>query len=174
MKRLLIAALITAALAMPTQAGILFVNSPEGLCVRSIPGTSGDVLQILPYGQQVAVMNRMGNWYRVEGAGYICAEFTQETDPLEDMQYMGEWRITAYTATGFPCANGNYPTAGYTVACNGLPFGTEVYIDGIGFRTVEDRGPSYLGNEWIDVYMSNVVDCINWGDQQMKVWVIDK
>ena len=88
------------------------------------------------------------------------------------MTYTGTWRITAYAATGNPCANGNYPQTGYTIACNSLPFGTEVYIDGVGFRTVEDRGPEWLGSEWLDIYMGEVEPCVQWGDQYRDVYVV--
>ena len=87
------------------------------------------------------------------------------------MTYMGEWHITAYAYTGSPCANGEMPEAGRTVACNSLPFGTEVYIDGVGFRTVTDRGPDSMGSEWIDLYLGDHDECVQWGSQYRKVWV---
>lgn len=65
-----------------------------------------------------------------------------------------------------------YPTEGYTVACNSLPFGTKVYIDGVGFRTVEDRGPAYLGDTWLDLYLGEYDACVQWGDQTKKVWKV--
>ena len=106
----------------------------------------------------------LNGWLRVEGDGYIDGTWTQTTDPFEEMELLGEWRITAYAETGYPCANGNYPTLGYTVACNSLPFGTEVYIDGVGFRTVEDRGPGWLVSEWCDLYLGEHDACVQWGD----------
>lgn len=57
----------------------------------------------------------------------------------EGMTYLGTYTITGYTWTGQTCANGNYPTVGYTVACNSLELGTVIYIEGIGTRVVEDR-----------------------------------
>ena len=96
----------------------------------------------------------------------------EKNDPEKDREYLGMWLITAYTHTGSPCANGNYPSAGYTVACNSLDFGTRVYIDGIGERVVEDRGPSSLGSEWLDVFMDGYSDCVNWGSQMRAVYLI--
>lgn len=55
-------------------------------------------------------------------------------------------------------------------ACNSLPFGTLVYIEDVGFRTVEDRGPAWLGSEWCDLYLGEYTDCVQWGDQTRKVW----
>ena len=34
------------------------------------------------------------------------------------MTYIGQYYCTGYVATGNPCANGNYPTVGYTIASN--------------------------------------------------------
>lgn len=87
--------------------------------------------------------------------------------------YMGAYQITAYEETGNPCANGNYPTIGYTAACNSLPFGTTVYIEGIGYRTIEDRGADWHSDQWIDVYMGYVWDCNQFGVQYLDVWVVE-
>lgn len=93
--------------------------------------------------------------------------------PGETRTYLGNYMITAYTWTGNPCANGEYPTDGNTVACNALPFGTLLYIDGVGYRVVEDRGPEYLGNEWLDIYMDSEWDCIQWGVEYRDVWIVE-
>ena len=91
------------------------------------------------------------------------AEITGQFKCTEKREPLGTWRITAYAYTGSPCANGNFPTAGYTIAHNSLPFGTEVYIEGVGYRTVEDRGPEWLGSEWCDLYLGDTDSCIQWG-----------
>ena len=152
---------------------VVYVNAPNGLNIRQKPGIESKSIQVLEFGQRVVVVDDepgLNGWLRVEGDGYIDGTWTQITDPFEEMELLGEWRITAYAATGNPCANGNYPTLGYTVACNSLPFGTEVYIDGVGFRTVEDRGPGWLGSEWCDLYLGEYTACVQWGNQMRKVW----
>lgn len=70
------------------------------------------------------------------------------------MTYIGTFYCTGYVATGNPCANGNYPTVGYTIASNSLPMGTTVYIDGLGTRVVEDTGG--MPNSVIDVFVGSV------------------
>ena len=80
---------------------------------------------------------------------------------VTDWEFLGNVYVTGYTWTGNPCANGNYPTSGYTVACNDLPFGTVVYIEGIGYRTVEDRGGMTSGIYWLDVYFDSTQECYN-------------
>lgn len=75
----------------------------------------------------------------------------------EGMTYLGVYYVTGYTATGSACANGNYPSSGYTAACNSLPMGTVIYIEGIGTRVIEDRGG--MGNQTIDVFYDSVSEC---------------
>lgn len=158
--------------AVSAEGSVVYVNAPNGLNLRQIPTVESKSVGVLEYGQAVAVVDDepLNGWLRVEGDNYIKAEYTQKTDPFEDMELLGTWRITAYTWTGNPCANGNYPQIGYTVACNSLPFETQVYIEDVGFRTVEDRGPDWLGDQWCDLYLGDYSACVEWGDQVKKIW----
>lgn len=62
------------------------------------------------------------------------------------MEYVGEYRVTAFAyyeggGENFSTASGATPTPYYTVATNDeFPFGTVLYIDGIGEVEVQDRG----------------------------------
>lgn len=89
----------------------------------------------------------------------------------EGMTYLGDYQLTAYEWTGNPCANGNYPTEGYTIASNTLPIGTRVYIEGIGERTVEDTG-GMPGNV-IDIYMGDPGTCVQFGRQNAEVYILE-
>ena len=80
-----------------------------------------------------------------------------------EMEYLGTFEMTAYEWTGNPCANGNDPEVGYTVACNSLPLGTTVYIEGVGYRVVEDRGAEWHASNWMDLYLGDVASCYEWG-----------
>lgn len=71
--------------------------------------------------------------------------------------YLGTYKCTGYVATGNTCANGNYPTSGYTIASNSLPMGTRVYIEGIGERVVEDTGGMDGGT--LDIFCNSVDEC---------------
>lgn len=88
----------------------------------------------------------------------------------EGMTYLGDYQLTAYEWTGSPCANGNYPTEGYTIASNTLPIGTRVYIEGIGERTVEDTGG--MSGNTIDIYMGDPGTCVQFGRQSGAVYII--
>ena len=85
--------------------------------------------------------------------------------------YLGTYQLTAYEWTGSPCANGNYPTCSYTVACNSLPLGTKIYIEGYGTYVVEDRGG--MGNNVIDIYMGDVSTCLQFGRRSANVYIVD-
>ena len=106
-------------------------------------------------------------------------DYFQESEVIENeitytepgLIYIGTYEITAYEWTGNPCANGNYPSEGYTVACNSLPLGTWVYLDGVGWRVVEDRGASWHGDNWMDLYLGDVGSCYAWGRQYVDVYV---
>ena len=90
----------------------------------------------------------------------------------ESKQLLGSFQITAYEWDGTKCANGRYPTEGYTVACNSLPLGTRVYIEGIGERVVEDRGATWHSDSWMDLYLGDVSACNEFGVQYRNVYVI--
>ena len=94
--------------------------------------------------------------------------------------------ITAYCACYKCCGKKvNHPEYGitssgykvkenYTIAMDSkFPFGTKVFIEGFSsIFTVEDRGGAINGNR-IDVYMKSHNDCINFGRQNRKVWILE-
>ena len=99
-------------------------------------------------------------------------------DPV--LTYLGEWTVTAYCpgpcccgeyATGYT-ASGTLATEGRTVACNSLPFGTKVMIDGIIY-TVEDTGWSPYGEAWIDIFFEDHQRASDIGVQSKDVYVIN-
>ena len=107
----------------------------------------------------------------------------QKLNTQEAQSFTGE--ITAYTAGYESCgkhpsdpaygitANGNKVKKGIIAAdTNVLPFGTKVYIEGLGVFTVDDTGSAIKGNK-IDVYMDNVDDAIKFGRQHRKVVILD-
>ena len=157
----------------------MYLSSYDGLLMREKPDDDAKVLITLSFADKVKVKKRnLGDdksWAKIKvnkQKGYVHMDYLQLTDPMEDMEYLGNWHTTAYTHTGNVCANGNYPTAGYTVACNSLDFGTKVFIKDIGVRVVEDRGPGWLGSEWADIFMDSYDACIGFGEQYLDVYLI--
>ena len=166
-------AILVFLMVMVIQTDAEYVNAYEGLNVRARPNTESEVLEILPFATEVSGKIRKNGWMKLsDREGYLKTEFLTQQNPLDEMEFLGTWRITAYAETGSPCANGNYPTVGYTIACNSLDFGTKVFIQGLGTRTIEDRGPDWLGSEWCDLYLGDTADCIAWGDQYRDVYLI--
>lgn len=78
----------------------------------------------------------------------------------------GQW-------SGGPTASGTMPEAGRTVAADWsvLPAGTEVYIDGLGWRVVEDTGSGIAGDK-LDIYMEDHQAALEWGVREMEVYKI--
>lgn len=103
------------------------------------------------------------------------AQEIEEAEPVEaepELEYIGTFEMTAYEWTGYPCANGRYPEVGYTVACNSLPLGTQVYIEGVGYRVVEDRGADWHADNWMDLYLGDVASCYEWGIRTVDVYIV--
>ena len=69
-------------------------------------------------------------------------------------------KITGYVATGNRCASGCYPYVGGVAMARsyGLEFGTTIYIDGLGYYTLNDTGcPSGI----VDVFCNSLEECYN-------------
>lgn len=86
----------------------------------------------------------------------------EEAEP--ELTYLGTYKITGYDACARCCgksdgitASGTRAEVGRTIATGReFDFGTRLYIEGIGERTVEDRG---VGNGCIDVFCADHPDC---------------
>lgn len=103
----------------------------------------------------------------------------QEDDSGPELVSLGVFRIYAYCPcerccgqwSGGPTASGVMPEEGRTVAADWdvLPVGTEVYIEGVGWRTVEDTGSGITGHT-LDLYMDSHQDALEWGIKEIEVF----
>lgn len=81
----------------------------------------------------------------------------EETAPA--MEYAGDYRVTAYAyyeggEENYYTASGATPVPYYTVATGDeFPFGTVLYIEGIGYVEVQDRGG--FGDGIIDLHIGD-------------------
>lgn len=82
--------------------------------------------------------------------------------------YVGSFSITAYTWTGNPMANGEYPYVG-CAASNDFPIGTTIYIEGIGTYVIQDVCPT---SGVVDLYMNTYDECMNFGRQTANVYIL--
>lgn len=53
-----------------------------------------------------------------------------------------------------------------------MPFGTKIYIDGVGERIVQDRGGAIKGNQ-IDLYFDSHQEALNFGRQTKQVTILN-
>ena len=99
-------------------------------------------------------------------------EETQEAQPdTQNMRLLGNMKITGYVATGRPTASGVMPYVGGVAMSKsyGLPFGTQIYIEGLGYYTVNDSGCKY---GVVDVFCSSLSECYNL-TSYMNVYVVE-
>lgn len=90
-----------------------------------------------------------------------------------------EYVITAYCPCVKCCGKADKITAsgvkaieGITIATDkSIPFGTKIYIDGVGERIVQDRGGAIKGNR-IDLYFENHQEANNFGRQTKQVTIM--
>lgn len=105
-------------------------------------------------------------------------ESEPEPEPELNLEYLGEWTITAYCGCAACCgswgnatASERMPVAGHTVACNSLPFFTKVMIDGVIYE-VEDTGSTIYGDEWIDIYFDTHDEALAYGLHTTSVYIV--
>ena len=117
----------------------------------------------------------------LENANATIAELK---DNEYKLVYLGEYQITHYccekrahicgTGSG-KTATGTTVTAGRTVAIDPtiIPYGTEIYIEGYGWRVAEDCGGG-VKNKQIDVAVNTHVDALSLGVKYKDVWILVK
>lgn len=105
----------------------------------------------------------------------------QREEPKPKETYIGEFTVTFYCSCYKCCgktdgitASGTIAQEGQTVAADwdALPPGTRIFIEGIGFRTVEDSGGWIKGNK-LDVYMESHQVALDAGVVQAKVYIVE-
>ncbi len=87
---------------------------------------------------------------------------------------------SAYTAAADECGKSNGITSSglrveenRTLACPpSFPFGTKIYIDGVGERRCEDRGGAIKGNH-VDIYMQTKSEAFAFGRKTLEAYVVE-
>lgn len=108
-------------------------------------------------------------------------EEPKEEPAVSTTQSIGEFTVTYYCACTQCCGKTDGITASGTLAQEGITAaadwtviepGTKVYIDGVGYRTVEDKGGAIKGNK-IDVFMSSHERALEAGVHGAQVFLIN-
>ena len=95
--------------------------------------------------------------------------FPPKGEVPEGLEALGEFNITCYAGKG-KTASGE-PTSMDVVAADTdlLPMRSRIYIDGVGWRTVLDRGSAIKGLK-LDIWLPTKDDCRKWGRQFRNVY----
>lgn len=112
-----------------------------------------------------------------QGGPVLARELVDADAP--ELESLGTYTVYAYCPCAKCCgqwsggltASGTVPEEGRTVAADWdvLPAGTELYIDGVGWRVVEDTGAGIDGQA-LDIYMDSHEDALRFGVQEMEVY----
>ena len=103
-------------------------------------------------------------------------------DNVSCIMPIGEYRVSHYCACKQCCgkdngitASGTMATAGRTIAMEGVPIGTTVYIEALGeFRVVEDRFGNPNKTDCIDIFVDSHEEAINKGVYKSQVYIVVK
>ena len=91
---------------------------------------------------------------------------------VKSKSYAGNFELTAYVATGCPCADGNYPQVGHTVACNDSSLWHKwIEIEGYGIYYVHDTGG--MACNVIDVFVGSYDEAIQFGRRCANRYVLE-
>ena len=151
------------------------------LCLSGV--LAGCIVTSAVCGQRVdeLTMERDIYSYRYKNWEQTASE-REETIDLS-LTYIGAFSCTAYCAEEYPhiCGEGHGITSsgakvqpGVTVAADTsvLPYGTVVYIEGVGLRVVQDTGGAVKGNK-LDVAVNTHAEALSWsGWGSRRVWII--
>lgn len=97
-------------------------------------------------------------------------EIITASEPVQ--QYAGNYELTAYIATGNPCADGDFPQTGFTAACNDPKLWHKyVNIDGYGTFYIHDTGG--MASNVIDIFVDSYDEAIQFGRRSADVYILE-
>lgn len=155
------------------------VTATTSVNVRAGAGNNYKVVTVLRQGQTVSTSGSSGNWTKVTAngkTGYVYNKYlsssasgtsttaskkqtssasSSSSSSSSKGRYMGNFKLTFYSGDS-TTASGRSPRVNHTIAADTslLPMYTQVYIEGWGTYTVEDRGGAIKGKK-IDIFVSS-------------------
>ena len=129
--------------------------------------------------EMIEELNNVVN--ELEAANTIIADLKSQEYKLI---YLGNYKLTHYCNEFYEhicgygdglTATGTNVTPGRTIAVdpNVIPYGSEVYIEGYGWRIAEDCGGSVKGNH-IDISVNTHSEAMDMGIKYGGVWILVK
>ena len=91
-------------------------------------------------------------------------------EPELTLESIGKYKLTS-SGWGHQTSSGATCQEGITVACAILPAGTRIYIDGYGYRTVQDTGGGVYGKH-IDIFMESHSECLRHGIKYAEIYLV--
>ena len=94
-----------------------------------------------------------------------------EPEPEEpERVYAGNYELTAYIATGNPCADGVYPQTGFTAASNDPKLWHKtIEVEGYGTYYVHDTGG--MSSNVIDIFVGSYDEAVQFGRRSADVYI---
>lgn len=155
------------------------VYTTDNVNAREYPTINSAVIETIPqHTELLRVGEEINGWDCVivnNQELFIKHEYLTTEEPLTNI---GEYELTAYCACSYCCgksdgitASGTKATQGRTVACNFLPFGTEVVINEHTY-IVEDTGSQeVMGNKVFDIYFDSHEEAKTFGRKTAEVYI---
>ena len=127
---------------------------------------------------------------QIESNIFLQKDLEEVNQTLQDLKsseyefaYLGEYKLTYYCDERYNhicggsgvTASGRPTTVGSTIGVNPkeIPYGSMVYIEGLGFRSADDTG-SGIGTKHIDVLVSGHQEALSQTLLRSDVWVLVK
>ncbi|MDO5784477.1 MAG: SH3 domain-containing protein [Eubacteriales bacterium] len=198
LKKCIMVAVTGVVLTASLTAGALAANvtATASVNVRAGAGNNYKVVTVLKQGQTVSTSGSSGNWTKVTAngkTGYVYSKYlsssvsgsstTASSKPTavsasssssssSSKRYMGNFKLTFYAGDS-TTASGRSPRVNHTIAADTsiLPMYTQVYIEGWGTYTVEDRGGAIKGKK-IDIFVSSNAVARKYGVKYADVYIV--
>jgi 3D (Asp-Asp-Asp) domain-containing protein len=82
---------------------------------------------------------------------------------------VGVFEVTCHTGPGRTASGRPSSREIVSVDRSVFPFGTRLFIDGVGLRTAADTGPSLRGRR-LDIWEPTEAACTEFGRKRLRVW----
>lgn len=135
--------------------------------------TAGEATPTEPTDDEIVI--ELNDEYKTETAEATTqatpAEPIEPATPTEPvLEYAGTYELTAYIATGNPCADGVYPSTNFTAASNDPKLWHKyIHIDGYGDYYIHDTGG--MASNVIDLFVGSYDEAIQFGRRSAAVYI---